>query len=360
MVPLVTMGEDKPPEEVAEIYRRVNMQGTRVRQTDVTLAYIAVHNPGWVREEFYPFMDGLEDEKWDIDPGHMLQVITAFKKGRVRVREVEDEFWRKELVGAWREVKDVVEEGLLHLSEYGITDLELVPSNYTLIPFFALHAKFRETPAYSFDDVVRWFILANMAGRYSDAPLETLSKDARILHEAASLDAALNHLRPSSYSKKDLKMGLEGSFKKGSTQALLLHVLLWERDPLDWVEKLHIRNLTRAPHKMELHWHHIVPKAWAKRNGYDGADQAANVTRVCARTNIKIFGTRPPWEYAKHKIPIDSLQDHFVPERFAADFHAGKGINSRGFRKFLAERTELLVEAGANYLGLEAGGPNEA
>jgi hypothetical protein len=356
---LVTMGEEKPPELVAEIYRRVNMMGTRVRQTDIKLAYIAVHNRGWVREEFYPFMQQLEDDKWDIDPGHMLQVIMAFKKGRVRVREVEDEFWRKELIEVWPQVKDAVQDALLRLWDCGITDLDLVPSDYTLIPFFALHARFGDTPEYSFDALVRWFVLANMAGRYGDAPLETLSKDARVLHDTPSFGAALSHIRPSNYSKKELRTSLQSPFKKGSTQALLLHVLLWQRDARDWFEKLSIRALTKAPRKLELHWHHILPKAWAKRNGYDGAEQAANVTLVCAQTNVKAFASRPPWEYAKDRIPIDSLQDHFVPERFAAAFYTGKGLNSRDFRKFLVERTDLLVQAGAEYLGLEDGMPGE-
>lgn len=37
------------PEEVADIFRRLNQEGTRVKEADVTLAVAAAQNPGWVR-----------------------------------------------------------------------------------------------------------------------------------------------------------------------------------------------------------------------------------------------------------------------------------------------------------------------
>lgn len=55
-VPVAEVGEEKEVEDVAELYRRLNQQGTRLRQAQIMLAYVAQYNQGWVRGEFHPFL----------------------------------------------------------------------------------------------------------------------------------------------------------------------------------------------------------------------------------------------------------------------------------------------------------------
>jgi hypothetical protein len=56
VVHVAEVGEEKGVEEVAELYTRLNQQGTRLRQAQIMLAYVSQYNPGWIRNEFYPFL----------------------------------------------------------------------------------------------------------------------------------------------------------------------------------------------------------------------------------------------------------------------------------------------------------------
>jgi hypothetical protein len=52
-IPIIKISHEV--EDVAEIFARLNQEGTRVKEADVILALAAVRNPGWVREEYLPF-----------------------------------------------------------------------------------------------------------------------------------------------------------------------------------------------------------------------------------------------------------------------------------------------------------------
>jgi len=44
-------------EDVVEIFSRLNSRGTRVTEADIYLGVVASKNPGWVRDEFLPFLN---------------------------------------------------------------------------------------------------------------------------------------------------------------------------------------------------------------------------------------------------------------------------------------------------------------
>jgi len=283
IVPYAELGDDKGVEDVADTYRRLNQQGTRLRQGQIMLAYVSQYNRGWVREEFYPFLDNLNNtDEWELDPAQILQVATILAEGKARVGEASDNMWKSKIKQIWPKLREAVEETLLHLFDRGITEQDMVPSDYTLITLFAIVAKFKAHLKYDFDPVFRWFVLANLSGRYGDAPLETLTNDSHILFEASDINEALNNLSIP-WTKDDIRKSVNQSFRDNSSQALLLHVLLWTAQARDWFEKLSIPALTQAPRKLEPHWHHIVPKAWSKRNDFEDSSKTANVTSSAVR-----------------------------------------------------------------------------
>jgi len=55
-------------ENIATIFERINSAGTRVKQADVTLSYIAAYNEGWTREKFMKYLEALEDKGFYFDP----------------------------------------------------------------------------------------------------------------------------------------------------------------------------------------------------------------------------------------------------------------------------------------------------
>lgn len=346
----------KEPEEVAEIFDRLNRGGTRIKETDTRFALIASYNPGWRRDEFDPFLNELEERGWNILPGYLLQAMTVFHLGKARMSEVGDRFWRQDVQAVWRTFRDAIDEVVTFLWDRGIPDIDLVPSEYTLIPLLAMHAKFRRTQGYWFDAAYHWFLRANMEGRYSGAPLEKLTKDASHIKDSQTLEEALTKVPPESkIHMDDLTSLFQGPFRKGDFASLLIHLLLWQRDARDWLQPLTLRAAGTNNGLLRPHWHHILPKAWAKRNDFDSADRVANVTILTETTNVRRLGARPPWEYVpRNNIPQQALEEHFVTEEFAGKFVDGGPLSKEEFASFLLARGNLLATAAVEYLGLEA------
>jgi len=345
----------KEPEEVAEIFDRLNRGGTRIKETDTRFALIAGYNPGWRRDEFDPFLNELEERGWDIPPGYLLQAMTVFHLGKARMSEIDKIFWRQEVQGVWRSFKEAIDQVITFLWDRGIPSIDLLPSEYTLIPLFAMHAKFGGTPGYLFDAAYRWFLRANMESRYSGAPLENLTRDASQIKGSQTLEEALAKM-PSErkITMKDIISMFREPFRRGEVAGLLIHLLLWERDAHDWLQSLSLRAAGMNNGLLRPHWHHIVPRAWAKKNGFDDADCVANVTILTESTNVHKLGAKPPWDYVpRNNILEQALEEHFLPEKFARKFENGKPLTKEMFANFLSGRAKLLATEVTKYLGLE-------
>jgi len=106
-VPIIKISHEV--EDVAEIFARLNQAGTRVKEADVVLALAAVRNPGWVREQYLPFRNDLEDRGWDLDAGIFIRTIAAIGAGRARLKEVPRHFWNPNSFNkAWDEAKSAI------------------------------------------------------------------------------------------------------------------------------------------------------------------------------------------------------------------------------------------------------------
>lgn len=355
VVPKAEVSNDKAVEDVADLYRRLNQQGTRLRQAQIMLAYVSQYNRGWVRDEFYPLLQDLSSrDEWELDPAHVLQVATILAEGKARVGQASEDMWKFKVTQIWKpNLIDAIQEALLQLWEKGITDQDMIPSSYTIIALFAILAKFGAKPGFNFENVFKWFVLANLSGRYGDAPLETLTGDGHAIYEASNFDEVLEKLAIS-WTEEDLRKLLSQTFRDNSSQALLLHVLLWSAQAKDWVEGFSIPTLTQAPKKLEPHWHHIVPKVWGKNNGFENCDKTANVTRLCGKTNTRgPLKSKPPWQYVpESNINREALIQHLVPDTYAEKFTKGQPLSPDEFKDFLKKREELLVEQAASLLGI--------
>jgi len=354
-VPVAEVGEDKAVEDIAELYRRLNQQGTKLRQAQIMLAYVSQYNPGWVREEFYPFLENLSNkDEWELDPAHVLQVATIIAEGKARVGLAKvPEMWESQIKQVWPNLKQAIDTSILYLWEKGITDQGMVPSSYTLITLFALQCKFMGKPGYDFERLFNWFTIANLSGRYSDAPLETLTLDGNAIFASLNFDDALGKI-PIDWTKDQLREFIGQKFRDNSAQALLLHVLLWSTKARDLLEPLSIPALTQASQSLEPHWHHIVPQAWGKNNSFKGCDKTANVTRICGRTNKQSsLKSKPPWIYVPElNISKEALIQHLIPEKYAEKFVKGQPLSPAEFNTFLKEREEMITLQGASLLGI--------
>ncbi len=352
IIPVAEMSKDKPIEEVADTFRRLNQQGSKLREAQLMLAYVSQFNKGWVRESFYPFPVSLADKgDWELDPAHALQVATIVLEGKARVGQATRGLWKTPIVTAWPRLRSAIEEVLLQLYDRGITP-DMVPSEYTLIALAALNYRFTQTGGDVFPALFRWFLLANFSGRYSDAPLEQLSHDGTAIFDASNIEEALGRLSVD-WDRSNVTDLLNRPMRDNSAQALLLHWLLWNSEAKDWLNKLSIRAITKAPNRYEPHWHHILPKDWGRKGKYSDYNHTANVTRLCGVTNVVALRTKPPWEYVpEYNISLDSLREHLIPSQYAEMFTKRQALTPDQFQGFLSGRTSMLVDATVKLLGL--------
>ena len=342
------------PLDVAEMYYRLNSLGSKIRETDTELAYIAVRNPGWVKSVFRGFIEDLESNthgRWSLAPGLLLRCMTILDSATPRVANLKDrkKFWESGCKDSFENVKNAIKDILPRLERYGVYSVDDVPQPYTLIALFAFHARFSKEKNYDFGDVLRWFLSTNVTGRYAGAPLQNLTEDAGKFMKSANLGEALKALEIPKYEiGRALDEEFTGPFKRNSPSALLLKVLLWDK-AIDWRQGGKLSNYP------PLEWHHIIPRKALKNMAVDEsvANHIANLTLLSTKAN-KEFKDQPPWIYAPNAIKDSArLESHFIPKSYATAFTAGKAIyKTDELAKFLVERLKLIQKEAKQLLGL--------
>lgn len=355
-------------EDVAEIFARLNQQGTRVKEADVVLALAAARNPGWVRREYLPFRGKLEDDGWDLDAGVFVRTMTGIGKGRARLIEVSKDFWNPQsLSGVWKAAKETILEALKRLAEIGITSADLLPSTNSLIPLFVLHHRWRGKQGYTFGRALQWFLLANRDGRYSGSAITSLNEDVRAIVDATDFEEGLENLRKRLRVPSEIA---EDEFLNRYDRAghrflrLMLYLVLFARGARDWVSQTRIGyDNTGAPITtgFEPQWHHIFPRNVLREAKVpdDEIHALANITVQNERTNVTKLAGRQPFHYIKQfRISGLDLRSHLIPETFARaandDALLREQWDVKYYTDFLVERAQLLAqEANAFLKGLE-------
>jgi uncharacterized protein DUF262 len=341
-------------EDVTEIFTRLNQQGTAVVESDVSLAVAAGMRPGWIRDEFLPFLKNLTESGYDLEPGVVLRALTAIGDGRVRLNAVSADFWSS---GAfeqhWAQAKESLSAVASGLAGAGLLSSSLLPSHAVLIPVAALHAKYKKDE-FHFPRALHWLLSATRDGRYSGASTSALDEDIRAIRASETFPEALETLRES--LEIDVKVAPEEFLERevwSRPMALLLYLAAFHRKATDWVTKRRI-GYPRAEGALEYgfvpYWHHFFPTGRsvlrAVRLDYteDEVGSLANVVVLNQKPPDRSWVTTPPIKYIQESsiynrvlelqmIPLDrALWD---PERY---------------RDFLAERAKLCAREANAYL----------
>jgi hypothetical protein len=216
--------------------------------------------------------------------------------------------------------------------------------------------------------ITRWFFMTTLTGRYTGSPETAMEADLNRVRDlispepyADTLEKIIATALTSDYWTISLPSDLETSsvrspvwltyvaaqLKLGTT-ALFSSKRLWEViDPV------------LRPKRKTTEIHHLFPKAWLERNGYEDrkeVNQIGNLAYLEWPDNVKV-GSAPPTEY------VPNLKRGFGEaswERMCYEHALPLGWEKMSYGEFLPRRRQLMAQVtrrGFESLGGRSGDP---
>jgi hypothetical protein len=343
---LVTVTVSHELEDVVEIFSRLNSRGTRVTEADIYLGVVAARAPGWVRDEFLPFLKVLKEYGFDLGPNLLFKSLTAIVAGKTRFKEIKDEYWDAEAIHpAWDRCQNAWKNLVKRLAEYGVLSNDPLPTETALVTLIALQDKFPDEP--SFDHAFYWFLQASRFGRYSGAATTSLDEDVRDVREAQTLNGAVDQLM----KRFPATHGIEpddmiGDYSGSAFGRFLLYLLVYKAGARDWDEKGHKLGFDGSQILADFkpQWHHIFPKKFlAGHAEEEHVDSLANIAVIGPTINIRI-NAKDPMDYLdRYKISNDKLEQQLIPTE-RAQFQVDN------YPRFIECRAKTLAQRANSYL----------
>ena len=221
-------------EDVVEIFSRLNSRGTRVTEADIYLGIVASKNPGWVRDEFLPFIDVLADAGFDVEPNLLFRTLTAVGIGKTRFRDIGDDFWEPNRVkAAWTKVQQAWKRTIHRLQQFGVLSTDPLPTQAALVTLVALTSRFDQEDR--FQSAFYWFVQASRFGRYSGSGTTSLDEDLKDVWSAGTLVEAVEKLlRRLPVNQPVSAEDFLRDYTDGRFWRFFLYLLVWRNSAMDW------------------------------------------------------------------------------------------------------------------------------
>ena len=331
-------------ENIATIFERINSAGTRIKQADITLGYIAAYNKGWVRDKFMAYAEDLDEEGFYFEPTLLIRAITAVGESKAVLREVSEGFLRNEnnsLEQAFERFKHCLNRLIREFRNVGILTSKLIYAKNTIIPMIYLYNTFEDE--FEFGKAFFFFFAALWRGRYSGASETTLQEDINKIKNAASFEDAIKNLVYSlginKVDKETVKNAThyqgEGRFLK-----LMLYLIAYQNGAVDWFTKdrLGYTRHNEINKEFNIEEHHFFPRSLLKGVGFerDEWNLLANIAFINPGTNKRLRDQ--PYTYIKkYGIETTELEKQLIP----LDEDLWKLEN---YRKFIDVRSQLIAD----------------
>ena len=339
---VVTVTVDHELEDVVEIFSRLNSKGTRVTEADIYLGVVAARNPGWVRDNFLPYLRILRDAGFDVDPNLLFRTLTAIGTKKVRFREIPDKFWDSATVGpAWAKTKDAWQRVISRFREFGILSNNPMPTEAALVTLVALVDKFGDDA--KFTSSLYWFLQASRFNRYSTSGTSSLEEDLRDVQDASSLPDALSRLlRRFAHETPLTSEDFLRDYGDSRFGRFFLYLLVYQNGAVDWDDHGHRVGFegVEALAGFRPQWHHIFPSKYLEGHVPDSLiDALANIAVIGPEINIRISAKDPMSYVKKYKISDDKLRQQLIDPTFV-------NVDLKDYNAWLKGRAESIAVAG--------------
>jgi hypothetical protein len=333
-------------EDVVEIFSRLNSRGTRVTEADIYLGVVASKNPGWVRDQFLPFLNVLSDSGFHLDPNLLFRSLTAVGIKKVRFKDIDDAFWEKSFIEpAWKRSQAAWKQTVRHLQDYGVLSDDPLPTQAALIVLVSLLDRFPNNGA--FDPAFYWFVQASRFGRYSGSGATALEEDLKDVGNSADIaDAVVRLLKRFPVTQPIVPEDFKRDYTDGKFWRFLLYLLVYRNGAQDWDgagTRLGFDGKELLA-DFRPQWHHIYPQKFLeKKIEADKIDALANFAVIGPNINIRISAQDPMKYLDKYTISNQKLNQQFVHWK-REDFTVEK------FADFMDSRAAKLADEANKYL----------
>lgn len=352
---------DQPYSTVAEIFTRVNSQGTQLTGAEIHLAKIV---PRWhgITKEFRDYRRELRNNFYDLDLNFLMKVITSIECDVPQIKKLSERIakdetsktslnktWQKAKISTNKLVNILKKELYLDKSKYFTSKNALVPLVYYIS---------KEKKSISINNIKKFFLLSQLSEHYGSAAESVLRKDIRTLVEASKprfglsdLVDDVNHECRKDYRGLKLKPDQVYGMPQRNVLLLLMYILMKKNKATNWGSTGNISIGDIEPDKIQLH--HIFPfdlmikdkKALKKYEEKDFSwvdykediSDIANITFLSSSTNESL-SNMPPSQYLINETNREMRKAHFIPE----DKELWKTEN---FIYFIDERKKLIAKA---------------
>jgi hypothetical protein len=333
-------------EDVVEIFSRLNSRGTRVTEADIYLGVVASKNPGWVRDEFLPFLNVLADSGFRLDPNLLFRSLTAVGIKKVRFKEIDESFWgRDQIEPAWKKCQEGWKKTIHRLQDYGVLSDDPLPTQAALVTLVALLDRFPEQG--DFNAVFYWFVQASRFGRYSASAATALEDDLKDVAASSNLIDNVTRLLKRFAATQPIEVeDFKRDYTDGKFWRFLLYLLVYKNGAQDW-DKAGTRlgfDGKELLADFRPQWHHIYPQRFLhKKVESEKIDSLANIAVIGPNINIRISSQDPMKYLDKYAISDEKLDEQFVKWP-RADFTVEK------YQEFLEARASRLADEANRYL----------
>jgi hypothetical protein len=373
-----TQGDEVTEEDVAEIFVRINNQGTRLGQADFVLTLLSVFHGG-LRDQIEERSQAMSlGTVVGIDTQQLLRAVCGVAFGRARMsavyrylRGVDPTTGEADAAGRSRRLEqldDAAQECmeptpwrdyLLRVQHAGFVSQSLIASKNAIVNAYAFYIRGRKAgvPKSKLDEMIaRWVFGTLLTARYSSASETAFEQDlarvARLEPEdvggfVRALDDAIGESLTSDYWTQTLVSALET--QKGRAPAALAfraaQIVLGTRALFS--DQL-LRNLLDPPSdgkRAPCEAHHLFPEAWLHAHGIRErrrVNQVANLADVGWHEN-SVIGGRGPDEYVtrlRQKLGIDDNRWG----RMCAEHALPLAWEKMEYDEFLRERRRRMAD----------------
>lgn len=342
---VVTITIDQELEDVVEIFSRLNSKGTRVTEADIYLGVVAGRTPGWVRDNFLPYLTVLGEAGFNLDPNLLFRTLTGVGSKKVRFKEIPDSFWDQSSVEPyWARTQKAWKQLIAKFREYGIFSNNPMPTEAALVTMIALVDKFPKDP---FEPALFWFLQASRFSRYSGSGTTSLEEDLKDIQESDSLKLAVTKLLHRFDDSRPMDVDdFMRDYIDSRFGRFLLYLLVYRNNAKDWDEsgnRIGFEGI-EALADFRPQWHHTFPQKFLEgKVNEDKINALANIAVIGPNINIRISAKDPMNYVQKYKISKEKLEQQYILEDVTQTTIAG-------YEKWLNQRAQRLAQAANDFL----------